>query len=488
MNIRERKITGTYLAFFVLLSLGLILSGPASITAVAADNLASSQETAITRAAEKVGPAVARVEVTKTISQGPSIFDNPFYRYFFGEPDEDREQRVQSLGSGFAINWNGKKYVLTNEHVIDGAEEIRLTFSDTQTYMAELVGKDEMIDVAVLEVTKGGDVDEIPTVELGDPEDTPIGAWVVAIGNPEGFENTVTAGVLSAKNRTIRKPSGEGSYQDLLQTDAPINPGNSGGPLVNANGEVIGINTAIIRRSEQGVTITGLNFAVSINSVKRVLTDLVSEGQVRRAWLGVVFQELSPSMADKFGVEPGIGVLISEVMKGDPAEKAGLKAGDVITKINGTAIKSDTQFQQEIMYRSVGEEIEVTYVRNGEEGTTTVTLGERDSETSQVKTDEDEITDKNFGITLRENSEEIESEYGLSTDKGLVVMDVEPVGPAGDLRQGDVILQAGESSSNLKTLSTVQDWKTITSSLEEGETLLVRVLTGANYRWVIIER
>ncbi|MFP3952579.1 MAG: trypsin-like peptidase domain-containing protein [Candidatus Bipolaricaulota bacterium] len=488
MKTSEGRIKGLSLVLFLTLSLGLIFSGTTSITAVAADDLVTSQETAITRTAEKVGPAVARVEVTRTISQGPSIFDNPFYRYFFGEPDEEGERKVQSLGSGFAINWNDEKYVLTNEHVVSSADEIRLTFSDTKTYMAEVVGKDEMIDVAVLRITKGGSVEDIPTVELGNPGETPIGAWVVAIGNPEGFENTVTAGVLSAKNRTIRKPSGEGSYRDLLQTDAAVNPGNSGGPLVNVNGEVIGINTAIIRRSEQGVPITGLNFAVSINSVKSVISELISEGKVTRAWLGVVYQELSASMAEKFGVEPGIGVLISEVMKGDPAEKAGLESGDVITKINGAVIKSDTQFQQEIMYRSVGEDIEVTYVRDGEEKTTTVTLGERDRETSQVTTDKDEFTDEDLGVTLRENSEEVESKYGLATDEGLVVMDVESFGPARDLRQGDVLVQAGVSSASLKDLSTVEDWKEISSSLEEGEALLVRVLRGANYRWVVLER
>lgn len=486
---RKNRINRISFVLLLLLSLGLLLPGTSPVTATGQDDLVQSQETAITRAAEKVGPAVARVEVTKTVSQGSaSIFDNPFYRYFFGEPDEERERKVQSLGSGFAIDWNGKTYVLTNEHVVENAEEIRLIFSDTKTYQAKVIGKDDMIDVAVLEITKGKDTEEIPTVELGNPNDTPIGGWVVAIGNPEGFENTVTAGVLSAKDRTIQKPNGEGSYRDLLQTDASINPGNSGGPLVNANGEVIGINTAIIRRSSQGVTLTGLNFAVSINSVKRVLSELVSEGQVTRAWLGVVFQELNPSMAEKFGVQPGVGVLISEVMKNDPADKAGLKAGDVITRINGTVIKSDTQFQQEIMYRSVGEKIEITYIRNGEKDTTTVTLGERKPDTSQVTTDKDEITDDNFGLTLRENSESFMSEYGLATDEGLVIMDVMPFGPAGDLRQGDVLTMAGSNSADLKKLSTISDWRQVTSSLQEGQTLLVRVLRGSTYRWIVLKR
>src|SRR6056297_775193 len=267
------KNRSLHFVLLVVLTLGLLL--PTSLAALAADanNIASSQKTAITRAAEIAGPAVARVEVTKTVAQRSpyNFFDDPFFRYFFGNPDRQEEQRVQSLGSGFIITWQGKKYLLTNEHVVTGAEDIRLTFSDSTTYQAEVIGKDEMIDVAVLEITKGENPQNLPSIELGNPENTPVGAWVVAIGNPEGFENTVTAGVLSAKNRTIPKPSGEGSYQDLLQTDAAINPGNSGGPLVNTSGEVIGINTAIIRQNRQGVPLTGLNFAVSIDSVKQVL-------------------------------------------------------------------------------------------------------------------------------------------------------------------------------------------------------------------------
>lgn len=484
------KKRNLHLALLLVLTLGVLV--PTSLTAVATDaeDIASSQKTAITRAAEIAGPAVARVEVTKSVTQrSPYNFsDDPFFRYFFGDPDREEERKVQSLGSGFVITWQGYKYVLTNEHVVTEAEDIRLTFSDSKTYQAEVIGKDEMIDVAVLEITKGENQQNLPSIELGNPENTPVGAWVVAIGNPEGFENTVTAGVLSAKNRTIPKPNGEGSYQDLLQTDAAINPGNSGGPLVNTSGEVIGINTAIIRRSQQGVPLTGLNFAVSINSVKQVLGELVSQGQVTRAWLGVVFQELSPSMAEKFEVEPGVGVLISEVIKGDPAEKAGLEAGDVITEVNGKTITSDTQFQQEIMYRSVGEEITLTFVRDGKEHTATVKLGEREETTKVDSTEKDELTDENYGITLMENSKEIKEKYDLVTDQGLVVKDVDEFGPARDLERGDVIVQAGRNSVSLKPLTDITDWQNVTSSLKKGETLLIRVLRGNTYRWLVLRQ
>lgn len=475
------------LLLIILLGVGVIATGTLSVTG---QEVEESQKTAITRAAEKVGPAVARVEVKKSLSRRSpySFFDDPFFKYFFGEPPEREERKVESLGSGFVIDWKGKKYVLTNEHVVSGAQEIRLVFSEGRTFQAEILGKDEMIDIAVLEITKGEGVENLPTAVLGDPEAAPIGGWTIAIGNPEGFENTVTAGVLSAKNRTIPRPNSEGSYQNLLQTDAAINPGNSGGPLVNASGEVIGINTAIIRRNRQGVPLTGLNFAVSINSVKQVLPQLINQGEVTRAWLGVWFQEVTPEMGEKFGLDDGEGILISEVVENSPAEEAGLKPGDIIVEIDGTKITSGTQFQEAIMYREVGEKIEVTFIRNQEKDSVTVELGKRTEEPAQTSEEKDAITDDTFGITLTENSPSLQEEYELVLDEGLVVTDVQEFGPAGTLNEGDVLLQAGESNMNLYSLNTVKDWKEITSSLEEGDTLLVRIVRGNSYRWVTLER
>ncbi|MBS3786845.1 trypsin-like peptidase domain-containing protein [Candidatus Bipolaricaulota bacterium] len=478
-----------YLVLFmvILLGLGVIATGELSVTG---QEVKETQRTAITRAAEKVGPAVARVEVQKSLSRRSpySFFEDPFFKYFFGEPPEREERKVESLGSGFVINWKGEKYVLTNEHVVSGAQEIRLVFSEGRTFQAEILGKDEMIDIAVLEITKGEGVEDLPTAVLGNPDTTPIGGWAIAIGNPEGFENTVTAGVLSAKNRTIPKPNSEGSYQNLLQTDAAINPGNSGGPLVNADGEVIGINTAIIRRNQQGVPLTGLNFAVSINSVKQVLPQLINKGEVTRAWLGVWFQEVTPEMGEKFGLENGEGVLISEVVENSPAEEAGLKPGDIIVEIGGTIITSGTQFQEEIMYRDVGEKIEVTFIRNQEKQSATVELGKRTEESTQTSEEKDTVTDDAFGVTLTENSPSLQEKYELALNDGLVVTNVQEFGPAGTLNEGDVLLQAGESNMNLYSLNTVEDWKKVTSSLGEGDTLLVRIVRGSSYRWVTLER
>lgn len=484
----KRQITSKFLLLFaILLSIGLVGSGALAVTGEESDP-AASQQTAITRAAEKVGPAVARVEVTKSISQRApsSLFNDPFFRYFFGEPPQGQERQVESLGSGFAISWKGKKYVLTNEHVVANAQEIKLVFKDGQTFRAEVIGKDAMIDIAVLKITGNGDLAQIPTVELGNPEETPVGGWVVAIGNPEGFENTVTAGVLSARNRTIPKPNSDESYQNLLQTDAAINPGNSGGPLVNTNGEVIGINTAIIRQNRQGVPLTGLNFAVSIDSVQKVLPELVSEGEVTRAWLGVWFQSVTPEMGEKFGLENGNGVLISEVIKNSPADKAGLKAGDIIIALNGNKIAGSSEFQGEIMYRDVGEEIELTLLREGNRQKVPVTLGKKTDNGTEPGTETDTYTDQDFGFTLEENSARFREEYNLSVESGLVITEMEGSGNVEGLQVGDVLLQAGINNVKLVTLQKIEDWKSVTRDLGENETLLVRVIRGESYRWMTL--
>ncbi|MBS3813772.1 trypsin-like peptidase domain-containing protein [Candidatus Bipolaricaulota bacterium] len=473
----------------LVIGIGLISAG--LVPALGSEgSLVESQETAITRSAEKVGPAVVRVEVTKGVSAGIpfNFFEDPFFKYFFGEPPQREEREVKSLGSGFVIDWQGKKYVLTNEHVVSGAKEIRLVFKEGMTYQAKVAGADEMIDVAVLEITGDKDTENLPVASLGDPANTPIGSWVVAIGNPEGFENTVTAGVLSARNRSIPKPNDSGSYQNLLQTDAAINPGNSGGPLVNMQGKVIGMNTAIIRRNQQGIPITGLNFAVSIDSVERVLADLVSKGEVTRAWLGVGFQKVTPEMGEKFGLEDGHGVLISEVYPDSPADRGGLKSGDIIIKVNDNKITGATEFQQEIMYRDVGEEVELTLIRNQERKTITVELGKRDNGQIETSEEKSSITDDDFGLTLVENTPKIRQEYELSVATGLVITDLQGFARARGLREGDVLLQAGKNSRNLYTLQSVGDWKKIAADTSKGDTLLVRVVRGDSYIWMTLAR
>ncbi|MFP4647143.1 MAG: trypsin-like peptidase domain-containing protein [Candidatus Acetothermia bacterium] len=444
-----------------------------------------SRETAITRVAESVGPAVARVEVTKTVQQRTSsIFDDPFFRYFFGEPPEEREREVESLGSGFVVNWEGQKYVLTNQHVIEDGDEIRLVFPDGETFKASVLAGDEIVDVAVLQIEEGlhgAKIEDLPEVELGDSDQAMVGEWVVAIGNPEGFQNTVTAGVLSAKGRDIPKPQGDGTYYDLLQTDAAVNPGNSGGPLVNTDGEVIGINTAIVRRSSQGVPLTGLNFAVGINSVKKVLPQLIGEGQVTRAWLGVWIQNLDAEMSEKLGVKPGTGALVTEVAEKSPAEAADIEAGDVITAVEGSLVENVSDLQQQIMYHQPGETVEIKLIRDGESRTVSATLETREGEEVTPQR-QNQITSERYGITLQENSNQLAEEFDLVTDQGLVVIKVNSDGKAyGELQRGDVILEV----ENQK-ISTVGDWQEIIQSVGEDERVLLRVLRGGRYRYLML--
>ena len=468
----------------ILLIIPLLVIASGILFVGSANQKAVATRSQIAEAASEVGPAVARVEVTKTVeTQVPEMFNDPFFRYFFGEPPKE-EREVQGLGSGFAISWQGKKYVLTNQHVVTHAKEIRLVFPEDKTFKAQVIGGDEMMDVAVLEITKslyGSEVEDLPVLELGDSSYTPVGAWLVAVGNPEGFQNTVTAGVLSAKNRTIPHPKGEGSYINMLQTDASINPGNSGGPLVNTEGEVIGINTLIIRQNRQGIPLTGLNFAISVDSVKKVLPELIKEEEVDRAWLGVYIQNLTARMSTKFGVAPGQGVLVAEVVQDSPADKAGIKAGDLITEVSGEDIENPSQLQEEIMYREVGARINITVKRGEGTKKVTVTLGKR---TGQEKEDTNlnQYTAANYGLTLQENSPALTEKYDLSREKGLVVTEVTPGSRAdGKLRKGDVILGVEH-----QTVNSIESWKKAVKALESSEPLLLRVVRDGVATFIII--
>lgn len=469
-NYRFLTFGSVVMSILVLASVGLLATHQTF-----ASNASNPQSNAITAAAEEVGPAVARVEVTKTVeAPASSIYEDPFFRYFFGEPPE-REREVEALGSGFVIQWGEEKYVLTNEHVVSEADQIRLVFPDHQTFKAEIVGSDPLLDVAVLEITSGmydATVEALPTVGLGSSSQARVGEWVVAIGNPEGFQNTVTAGVLSAKNRAIPKPNGEGSYIDLLQTDAAVNPGNSGGPLVNTKGEVIGINTLIVRRNRQGIPLTGLNFAVSIDSVKRILPDLIEKGKVTRAELGVLIQNLTAEISAKFGVSPGEGVLVADVDEDSPAEKAGIKPGDIILAVDGEEVENISQLQEEIMYKAVGATVDISLLRGEKELTLQATLVEKSDQESEDEPSK-EITSERYGFTLRENTARIKEELQLVTDNGLIVTDVQSGGraAAGGLRRGDVIL-----SVERQRVDTVEEFNQIIESVSEDERLLLQVL------------
>ncbi|HOV79245.1 MAG TPA: trypsin-like peptidase domain-containing protein [Bacillota bacterium] len=314
----------------------------------------------------KVGPAVVRINTTVQ-SSGRSRFDpffnDPFFRQFFG--DQFRVPSVpetsHGLGSGFIVSADG--YILTNEHVIAGADQIEVTVAGhDQPYPARKVGSDYELDLAVLKIDAAG----LPTIPLGNSDNVRVGDWVIAIGNPYGLDHTVTVGVISAKGRPITVE--DRSYRNLLQTDASINPGNSGGPLLNLAGEVVGINTAINAQAQ------GIGFAIPSSTVKSVFNDLVSKGGVSHPWLGVYLQQVTAEAARYYRLGDRKGALVSSVVEGSPAEKAGLQRGDVITGYNGSDIANPDALVDQVSATGVGSQVEIKFVRGGVVMSTVATI------------------------------------------------------------------------------------------------------------------
>jgi len=316
---------------------------------------------------EKAGPAVVTIETyVSTPSQSNPFFSDPFFREFFGQFNQAPQQQMkQGIGSGFIISDDG--YILTNEHVVSGAQEIQVSIVDIdKPVIARIVGEDEELDLAVLKV----DVNKkLPTLKLGDSSSVNVGNWVIAIGNPYSLDHTVTVGVISAKGRPITVQGRR--YRNLLQTDASINPGNSGGPLLNLQGEVIGINTAVNSQAQ------GIGFAIPSDTVKSVLDDLMKEGKVKRSWLGVEIQDVNQSIANYYELPNLEGVFVRNVVTGGPADKAGIKQGDIILSVNGTKVNSASELQDIISKLKPGDKVKLTIWRNIKKISCTVTLGER---------------------------------------------------------------------------------------------------------------
>jgi serine protease Do len=393
--------------------------------------------------------------------KGPfeDFFGDDFLEKFFGDQQQGDFKR-QSLGSGFVINKEG--YILTNNHVIANATEIIVTFSeDKLEYKAEVIGSDEKLDIGLIKIEADHD---LPVAALGDSDALNIGDWVMAIGNPFGLGGTVTAGIISQKGRIL----GAGPYDDFLQTDASINPGNSGGPLFNLSGEVVGINTAIIAQGQ------GIGFAIPINIVKEVLLQLRQEGSVSRGWIGVSIQGLTPELAEHFGLENDSGVLISAVTPGDPAEKAGIKAGDIIIEFNGKEIEELAQLPRSVAITPKGTKVKVKVLRDGKALSLFVTVGERADDTVAGKESESgEETETLLGITVKEITPGIAEKLGLAEkDKGIVISEVVNSGPAAmaGLRRGDIIKEI-----NRAPIKDMAAYLKATENLEAGKNILLLI-------------
>jgi serine protease Do len=431
--------------------------------------------------AKEMKPVAVNISTTKVIKQGKIFrpFQSPFgendpFRDFFGDDFFDRffggmprEYKQRSLGSGFIIDEDG--YILTNNHVVEGADEIKLKLSDKHEFDAKIVGRDQRTDIALIKIKSG---QGLPIARLGDSDKLEVGEWVMAIGNPFGLEQTVTVGIVSAKGRVI----GSGPYDDFIQTDASINPGNSGGPLINVRGEVVGINTAIVAGGQ------GIGFAIPINMAKNVIAQLKEKGKVTRGWLGVVVQTVTPDLAKSFGLKEGKGALVADVTKGGPAEEAGIEPGDVIVEFEGKEITEMNTLPRIVAETPIGKKVKVVVIRDGAKKELTVKIGELTEEKEQEMAAEKET--ENLGMVVSELTPEMADRLNVKPDLGVVVTDVENGTPADEagIRRGDIIKEV-----NKQPIKSMKGYNQAMKKAIKGDTILLLIQRGRNSIYVILK-
>jgi serine protease Do len=388
-----------------------------------------------------------------------------FFKKFFGNQPQ-KEYKRQGLGSGFIITQDG--YVVTNNHVIEKATDIQVVLQNGDKFKAEVIGKDPKTDLAVL---KFEPEEELQAVVLGNSDNLRIGDWVIAIGNPFGLGYTVTAGIVSAKGRSL----GFGVYDDFIQTDAPLNPGNSGGPLFNMRGEVVGVNTAIVARGQ------GIGFSIPINMAEFVINQLKDGGKVVRGWLGVYVQKVTPEIASSFDLEEDEGALVSDVEPGSPADKAGIKRGDVIVEFDGKKVEDIADLTTSTAVTSPGSEAKLTVIEDGKTKEVTVKLGEVPSDDA-VSEEEDE-EHKPLGLRVRNLNAKLAKRFKIEAGDGVVVTKVENGGIASEagIKIGDVIIEIDK-----KEITNLDEYNGALGSMKSGGTALFLVKRGDNTIYVAI--
>jgi serine protease Do len=434
---------------------------------------------------EPLLPAVVNISTSKVVkntkSQNP--FSDPFFRQFFGNPfggDEDqqqqpREQREHSLGSGVIVNPDG--YILTNNHVVEGASDVQVTLSDKRTLKAKVVGTDPRTDIAVLKIPTSG----LSTVTLGDSTKAKVGDIVLAIGDPFGIGETATMGIVSAVGRRNLSLEGPGGYEDFIQTDASINPGNSGGALVNTRGELIGINTAII--SNGGGGNQGIGFAVPVNMARGVMEQILKTGKVTRGYLGVSIQGITPDLAKAFNLPSAEGALVGDVTPDSPGAKAGLQKGDVITALNGQKIADYTDLRLRISQTPPGTSINMEVYRNGQKQQMKATLVEFPEKTETAQSAPEGETPALEGVQVENLNSEITQQLNLPAGtRGVIITRVDPDSTAAEtgLQRGDVIQEV-----NRKQVASVEQFRAAVRGAA-NQPLLLLVNRGGNTQYVVI--
>jgi serine protease Do len=425
--------------------------------------------------AEKVKPAVVNISTTATIKAPGNPFrqffghdEGPFgdfFNHFFGDIP-DRAMKQQSLGSGFIIDRDG--YIITNNHVVEGADEIKVKLADGREFKAKVVGRDKKTDLALLKISSL--FKDLPVIPLGDSDQMRVGDWVLAVGNPFGLGHTVTQGIISATGRVI----GSGPYDDFLQTDAPINPGNSGGPLINLKGEVIGINSAIVATGQ------GIGFAIPSNLAKNITSQLREKGKVIRGWIGVSIQTVTPEIASSFGLKEAKGALVSDVVQGGPAEKGGIKRGDIIVMFDGKDVKTSSELPLIVAETPVGKTVDVKVIRNGKEAGLKIKVEEQ---TEQRVASQMQSPSADFGMQVDNLSPRRQKEFGVRDSTGVVVINVEPGSPADEagIQPGDVIKEI-----NRKSVKNTGDYNAALEKTEKGRPVLFLVKRGGQTFYISI--
>lgn len=458
---------GTFLVL-VFMALGMVV-----LISADAWSVSYSRENPVVQAVKKVSPAVVNISSEyEVIARSNPFFDSgldPFFDSFFRdffEPHYQRRYKGQSLGSGVIIDGR-RGYILTNEHVIARSAKIKVVLRDERGFDAELVGAAPDFDLAVLKIETQG---PLPAIEMGDSDDLMIGETVIAIGNPFGFSHTVTTGVISALNRSVQ--AADRTYRDFIQTDASINPGNSGGPLLNINGNLIGINTAIYSKAQ------GIGFAIPINRAKRVVDDLIKYGEIHIPWLGLFVQDLDPKLVHYFNIPQGQGVLVSEVTEHSPAQEAGLRAGDVITAVGRMRVTSKETYHAIIRNFSVGHVIPVSVWENG-----TARVAQVTSRTFPEALAED-LGYKSLGVRVEEISTALRRRFGIAARDGVVVT---------ELRQGSYLQRIGARPGdvlrkiNEMVIRTVGDFKEAVIKDRQKESAVLVIQRGNQQYYVTVK-
>jgi serine protease Do len=430
-------------------------------------------------AAAAVEPAVVPIFAEQTV-QLTSAFGSPgdpfggffngddFFRRFFGSPGQEQKQTVHSLGSGVIVDKDG--YILTNNHVVQGAQKLTVVLEDKTKHAATIVGTDPQTDVAVIKI----DGQDLPTVRMGDSDRLKVGQWVIAVGNPFQLMHSVTQGIVSARGRS---EMGLADYEDFIQTDASINPGNSGGALADLDGNLVGINTAISSPTGGNV---GIGFAIPINMARRVMDQLVSKGRVTRGYLGLIPQDLNEDLAKALNLPGTEGALVGDVTAEGPADRAGVQRGDVITQFDGQSVANGTALRNMVAQAAPGSSVRITVLRDGREHVLTVSLDERPKDLASSSRQEEEPAgqpDQKLGLSVQPLTSDIAAQLGYENEHGLIVSEVAPGSVAADagLRRGDLIKEVDRT-----TVRDVQAFRRAIERLHQGDSVALLVRRGVN--------